>query len=163
MSYHGEKTPISKPSEASAWSVAAAPKPRLLDEVRGRLRLKHDSLRTEKAYLYWIRRYIHANGRRHPRELDGVAVKRFLTRLAVEDRVAPSTPNQALSALLFVYREVLGIRLPWIENAVRAKRPRRPPVVLLKRSGEWAGSSPQLFLKSSCRLNRWVRSTPPAY
>jgi integron integrase len=103
-----------------------------LDEVRSRLRLKHYSLRTEQAYLYWIRRYIHANGKRHPRELDGVVVERFLSLLATRDQVAPSTQNQALSALLFLYREVLGLALPWMENVTRAKRPRRLPVVLSK-------------------------------
>lgn len=123
MSYDGAQTPISK-------AAAAQAAPRLLDQVRARMRLKHYSLRTEQAYLYWIRRYIRANGLKHPRELDGVAVERFLTRLAVHDRVAASTQNQALSALLFLYREVLAIDLPWMENVVRAKRPQRLPVVL---------------------------------
>jgi len=132
MSYRDKPTPISEASDPSGAARHQAPKPRLLDEVRSRLRLKHYSLRTEKAYLYWIRRYIHANRLRHPRELDGVAVERFLSRLATEDHVAPSTQNQALSALLFLYREVLGIHLPWMENVVRAKRQRRLPVVLSK-------------------------------
>ncbi|TXH75426.1 MAG: integron integrase [Lysobacteraceae bacterium] len=129
MTYHGTKTPI---SESSTPDHAASIRPRLLDEVRRCLRLKHYSLRTERAYLYWIRRYIHANARRHPRELDGAAVERFLSRLATVDNVAPSTQNQALSALLFLYRDVLGIKLPWMENVVRAKRQRRLPVVLSK-------------------------------
>lgn len=127
MKYHGAQPPVSDPDRARAAQVR---NPRLLDEVRSRLRVKHYSLRTETAYLYWIRRYIHANGLRHPRELDGVAVERFLSRLATRDNVAPSTQNQALSALLFLYREVLGVRLPWMENVVRAKRSRRLPVVL---------------------------------
>ncbi|WP_028918162.1 integron integrase [Pseudoxanthomonas sp. J35] len=104
--------------------------PRLLEQVRGRLRLKHYSLRTEQAYLYWIRRYIRAYLPRHPRDLDGAAVEAFLTRLATRDHVAASTQNQALSALLFLYREVLGVDLPWMENVVRARRPQRLPVVL---------------------------------
>lgn len=132
MSYHGKQTPISETREESGDARSQGSRPRLLDEVRSRLRMKHYSLRTEKACLYWIRRYIHANGRRHPRELDGVAVECFLSRLATEHNVAPSTQNQALSALLFLYREVLGIRLPWMENVVRAKRQRRLPVVLSK-------------------------------
>lgn len=107
-----------------------APRPRLMDEVRGRMRVKHYSLRTEHAYLYWIRRYIRANGMRHPRLLDGRAVENFLTRLATHDHVAASTQNQALSALLFLYREVLALKLPWMEEVVRAKRPARLPVVL---------------------------------
>ena len=107
-----------------------AARPRLLDEVRARLRVKHYSLRTEEAYLYWIRRYIRESGMRHPRELDGVAVEGFLTRLATRDHVAASTQSQALSALLFLYREVLAIELPWMENVVRARPSRRLPVVL---------------------------------
>ena len=132
MPYHGEQTPISRICNDPMPAQEPLAKPRLLHEVRNGLRLKHYSPRTEKAYLYWIRRYIHANGRKHPRELDGVALERFLSRLATEDNVAPSTQNQALSALLFLYREVLGIRLPWMENVVRAKRQRRLPVVLSK-------------------------------
>lgn len=107
-----------------------ADRPRLLDEVRRRLRLRHYSLRTEQAYLYWIRRYIRSNGLRHPREMGGAEVEGFLSDLARRDRVAPSTQNQALSALLFLYREVLAQDLPWMENVVRAKRSPRLPVVL---------------------------------
>ena len=125
MSYDGEQTPLSG-------GPAAAREPRLLDQVRARLRLRHYSRRTEQAYLYWIRRYIRAWLPRHPRELDGAAVEAFLTGLATRDDVAASTQNQALSALLFLYREVLGVELPWMENVVRAKRPRRLPVVLAR-------------------------------
>jgi integron integrase len=103
---------------------------RLLDLVRDRIRLRHYSLRTERAYVSWVRRFIIANGRRHPRELGGAEVERFLTELAARDDVASGTQNQALAALLFLYREVLGIKLPWMEDVVRAKRPRRLPVVL---------------------------------
>lgn len=105
-------------------------RPRLFDEVRRRLRTKHYSVRTEEAYVYWIRRYIRASGSRHPRDLGGAAVERFLSDLARRDRVAPSTQNQALAALLFLYWEVLGIDLPWMDNVVRAKRVPRLPVVL---------------------------------
>lgn len=98
--------------------------------VRERLRLKHYSLRTEQAYVGWIRRYIRANGKRHPRELGAAQVERFLTSLAVERNVAAATQNQALSALLFLYRDVLAVDLPWLNSVVRAKRPRRLPVVL---------------------------------
>lgn len=104
--------------------------PRLMDEVRRRIRLKHYSLRTEQAYTGWIRRFIFANEKRHPRELGAAEVEGFLTRLAVEGNVAASTQNQALSALLFLYREVLKIDLPWLKEVVRAKRPRRLPTVL---------------------------------
>ena len=142
MTYYGDDTPISDANQRTDGSGQGVARPRLLDEVRSRLRQKHYSLKTERAYLYWIRRYIHANGRRHPRELDGVAVERFLSLLATRDQVAASTQNQALSALLFLYREVLGIALPWMENVVRAKRPRRLPVVLSK--GETAALLRQL-------------------
>lgn len=111
-------------------SIGVVPRPRLFDEVRRRLRLKHYSLRTEQAYLYWIRRYIHFNDRRHPRELDGKHVEHFLSELARRHHVAPSTQNQALAALLFLYREVLAMDLPWMDNVVRAKRAPRLPVVL---------------------------------
>ncbi|MCE5232728.1 MAG: integron integrase [Mizugakiibacter sp.] len=123
MSYHPE-------SGAIKGGDAAPRGPRLLDEVRRRLRLKHYSLATERAYLQWMRRFILANGKRHPREMGGAEVERFLSSLAVDGRVAASTQNQALSALLFLYREVLRIELPWLDNVVRAKRPRRLPTVL---------------------------------
>jgi integron integrase len=106
------------------------PRPGLFAEVRRRLRLKHYSLRTERAYLGWIRRFVAAHGRRHPRELGVAEVEAFLSALAVQGQVAASTQNQALSALLFLYREVLGQELPWMENVVRAKRPQRLPTVL---------------------------------
>ncbi len=104
--------------------------PRLLDQIRERIRLRHYSICTEQAYVGWIRRFILANGRRHPRELRAKEVEAFLTRLATQGNVAAATQNQALSALLFLYRVVLEIELPWMEEVVRAKRPRRLPVVL---------------------------------
>ena len=104
--------------------------PRLLDEVRRHLRVKRYSLRTEAAYVGWIWRFILANGRRHPRELGGPEVEAFLSQLAVRRNVAASTQNQALSALLFLYRVVLGFDLPWMENVVRARRSRHVPTVL---------------------------------
>lgn len=94
---------------------AATGEPRLLDQVRARLRVRHYSLRTEQAYVGWIRRFILANGKRHPRELEGRHVEAFLTGLATRGRVAASTQNQALAALLFLYRDVLQVELPgWI-------------------------------------------------
>ena len=104
--------------------------PRLMDQVRARMRVKHYSVRTERAYTGWIRRFILANGRRHPSGLGGPEVEAFLTLLATRGHVAPGTQNQALAALLFLYREVLGVELPWMENVIRAQRPRRLPVVL---------------------------------
>lgn len=101
-----------------------------MKDVRRRLRVKHYSLRTEQAYTAWIRRFILANGKRHPRELGSVQIEAFLSQLASEHDVAAGTQNQALSALLFLYREVLGLDLPWLNEITRAKRPRRVPTVL---------------------------------
>jgi len=114
---------------AHSESVAA---PRLLDQVRGKIRLKHYSLRTEQAYVDWIKRFIRHFGKRHPRDLGAADVEAFLTHLAVVGRVAASTQNQAKSALLFLYREVLGAELPWLDNVQQAKAPRRLPVVLTR-------------------------------
>jgi integron integrase len=94
------------------------------------MRVKHYSLRTEASYSGWIRRFILANGKRHPLEMGAVEVEAFLSVLAVKGNVAASTQNQALSALLFLYRIVLGVDLPWMESVVRAKRPQHVPTVL---------------------------------
>ncbi|MBS0195118.1 MAG: integron integrase [Proteobacteria bacterium] len=104
--------------------------PTLIGEVRRRIQLKHYSIRTEATYCGWIRRFILANGKRHPREMGGAEVELFLSRLATEGNVAANTQAQALSALMFLYREVLRVDLPWMENVVRAKKPRRLPTVL---------------------------------
>jgi hypothetical protein len=90
--------------------------PKLLDQLRDKIRLKHYSIRTEEAYADWVRRFILHHGKRHPRELGGAEVEAFLTHLAVVGKVAASTQNQAKSALLFLYREVLGIELPWLDG-----------------------------------------------
>lgn len=105
-------------------------KPRLLDVARDKVRARHYSYRTEQQYLGWIRRFILYHGKRHPAEMSAPDVERFLTHLAVEHNVSASTQNQALSAILFLYRHVLGIDLPWLENVVRARAPVRLPVVL---------------------------------
>ncbi|QJD31466.1 integron integrase [Methylococcus geothermalis] len=104
--------------------------PKLLDQVRNKIRLKHYSLRTEQAYVDWARRYIFFHGKRHPAEMGAAEVEAFLTHLAVEGRVAASTQNQARAALLFLYREVLQQELPWLEGVEAAKESRRIPVVL---------------------------------
>jgi integron integrase len=102
----------------------------LVGDVRRVLRARHYSLRTEVVYLGWIKRFILQNRLRHPAELGHREVEAFLTRLAVEGKVSPSTQNQALSALLFLYRDVLRQHLDWMEDVVRAKRARKLPVVL---------------------------------
>ncbi len=107
-----------------------APRPKLLDRVRGQIRLRHYSRRTEESYGSWIRRFILYSGRRHPAGMGEREISQFLSSLAVDRKVTASTLNQALSAILFLYREVLGQDLPWLENVVRAKAPRRLPVVL---------------------------------
>jgi hypothetical protein len=87
---------------------------RLLDQLRERLRYLHYSLRTEKNYVYWVRWFVRWHGVRHPREMGGKEVEAFLSMLANERKVAPSTHRQALSALLFLYKEVLDLELPWM-------------------------------------------------
>jgi integron integrase len=106
--------------------------PRLLDQVRARLRFHHYSIRTEISYVHWIKRFILYHEKRHPRELGASHVRDFLTHLAVEGNVAAATQNLALSAILFLYREVLEMELPWIDGIERAKKPRRLPVVLTR-------------------------------
>lgn len=107
-------------------------KPRLLDQVRDKIRTKHYSIRTEDSYLGWIKRYILFHNKRHPLEMGAYEVEQFLTHLAIKGNVAASTQNQALSAILFLYREVLDVQLEWMENMVRAKKPERIPVVLTR-------------------------------
>lgn len=105
-------------------------KPRLLDQVRDCLRRRHYSLRTENAYVGWIRRFILFHEKRHPQEMGPTEVNAFLSHLARHDQVAAATQNQALSALLFLYRHVLASPLPWLDGLEHAKRPARLPTVL---------------------------------
>ena len=112
------------PSDASSRS------PKLLEQLRDRIRLKHYSLRTEQAYVQWAKRYIIFHGKRHPAEMGKAEIEAFLTSLAVERNVTASTQNQALSALLFLYRELLEVDLPWLSEVTRAKKPARLPTVL---------------------------------
>ena len=125
-----DRNPTSRP--ATADSTAVGP-PRLLPSLREAIRVRHYSLRTEQIYVHWVRRFVHFHGLRHPRELGAAEVEAFLTHLAAERNVAPSTQGQAKSALLFLYRHVLGIQLPWLDEVVSAKAPRRLPVVLTPR------------------------------
>jgi integron integrase len=106
--------------------------PRLLDLVREAVRRKHYSRRTEDAYVHWIKRFIYFSGKRHPRDLGAAEVTAFLNYLASERDVAAATQNQALSALLFLYREALAQPLPWLDGLDRAKRPARMPTVLTR-------------------------------
>ncbi|WP_404437764.1 integron integrase [Stutzerimonas chloritidismutans] len=105
-------------------------KPRLLDQVRDQIRLKHYSIRTERVYCEWIKRYVRFHNYRHPMEMGAPDVEAFLSDLAVRRDVSASTQNQALAALLFLYKQVLKQDLPWLGEVVRAKKPARLPVVL---------------------------------
>ncbi|MCP5138532.1 MAG: integron integrase [Chromatiales bacterium] len=106
-----------------------APSP-LLEKVRACIRVRHYSPRTESAYVHWIRRYILFHGKRHPAEMGSAEVREFLDYLAVQKKVAASTQNQALAAVLFLYKAVLDQEIGWIEDVVRARRPTHLPVVL---------------------------------
>ncbi|HVS31786.1 MAG TPA: integron integrase [Thermoanaerobaculia bacterium] len=108
----------------------AAEPPKLLDRVRAAVRARHYSPRTEETYVLWIRRFILFHGKRHPSAMGAVEVNAFLSSLATEKHVAAATQNQALSALIFLYRVVLDDPLPWLHELVRAQRPARLPVVL---------------------------------
>lgn len=105
-------------------------KPRLLDQVRDQIRLKHYSIRTERVYCEWVKRFIRFHNYRHPEEMGAAEVEAFLSDLAVRRTVSASTQNQALAALLFLYKQVLKLDLPWLGEVVRAKKPQRLPVVL---------------------------------
>lgn len=117
-------------SENAAAKTSQAP--RLLDQVRNKLRVLHYSLSTEESYVQWIRRFIRFHDKRHPRDLGAPELEAFLTSLAVDRQVSASTQNQALAALLFLYQKVMGIDLPWLSEVTRAKRPRRLPTVLTR-------------------------------
>ncbi|MBZ0092040.1 MAG: integron integrase [Sulfuricellaceae bacterium] len=108
------------------------PPPKLLDRVRDRIRRKAYAKRTEQSYVHWIKRFILFHGKRHPAEMGKDEVEVFLTSLAVDRNVSASTQNLALSAILFLYREVLDLPLPWLENVERAKKPDHLPTVLTR-------------------------------
>ena len=113
-------------------SPAGAPKPRLLDRVRQAIRTRHYSSKTEEAYVGWIRRFIVFHNKRHPSEMGEAEIGQFLSSLARDSHVSASTQNQALNALLFLYHRVLEKEIGLIHGVVRAKRPRRLPVILTK-------------------------------
>lgn len=106
--------------------------PRLLDQVREVIRIRHYSIRTEQAYLQWIRRFVLFHGKRHPRDMGAPELTAFLSNLAIQRNVAASTQNQALNAILFLYRDALKITLPWLNDVQRAKKPQHLPVVFTR-------------------------------
>lgn len=113
-------------------STASAHTPRLIDSIRQVLRVHHYSISTERSYIQWIKRFIYFNNKRHPKEMGVDEITAYLTHLAVNRRVSPSTQNQALNALLFLYKRVLKIELPLMDSVVRAKRTKRLPVVFTR-------------------------------
>src|SRR5262245_17755214 len=129
---HALPPPSSPQKEVRTASLPAPPKPELLEQVRAAIRLRHYSLRTEETYVHWIRRLILFRGKRHPGEMEAQETAQFLTALAVDGHVSASTQNQALNALVFLYRHVLKLDVGRLENIVRAKQPQRLPVVLRK-------------------------------
>jgi integron integrase len=133
--------------------------PRLLDRLRDCMRVRGFSIRTEQAYVDWARRFIVFHGRRHPRDLGAPEVESFLSHLAVERQVAPATQNRARSALLFLYRELLGVQLPWLQDVVAAKAQRRLPVVLTPRevSGLLAELNGTMWLVASLLYGTGMR------
>jgi hypothetical protein len=138
---------------ASAARLAAEPnvRPRLLDQVRHAIRVRHYSIRTEEAYVGWIRRYVFFHHKRHPAELGPADIGRFLTALAVERHVSASTQNQALAALLFLFRHVFGRQMTPVEGVVRAKTGRRLARGPLARRGPCAApASTSLPRRTRC-------------
>ena len=120
---YGTKSPL--PS-------STAPKPKLLDQVREAIRMRHYSPKTEESYVHWIKRFIFFHNKRHPAEMGEREIAQFLSNLASELHVSASTQNQALNAILFLYRDVLRKEIGYIDGVVRAKRPHRLPVVLTR-------------------------------
>jgi len=119
--------------------IVPNPKLKLLDQVREVIRVKHYSIRTEDAYVQWVKRFILFHDKRHPREMGAAEIEAFLTDLAVQKQVAASTQNQALNALVFLYKEVWHMELAEF-SSVRAKRPERLPVVLSELFRNYSGT-----------------------
>jgi len=132
--------PLSPPSNIpragighiSAISFPPAPKPKLLDQVRQAIRTRHYSPRTEETYVHWIKRFIFFHNKRHPAEMGEKEIARFLSSLASEQHVSASTQNQALNAILFLYRHVLRKDIGYVDGVVRANRSKRLPTVLTR-------------------------------
>ena len=131
--YRLNRDRISQNQPAKTASVAnTAPKPKLLDQVRQAIRVRHYSPKTEESYVHWIKRFIFFHNKRHPAEMSEKEIAQFLSSLASELHVAASTQNQALNAILFLYRDVLRKEIGYIDGVIRAKRPQRLPVVLTR-------------------------------
>ena len=120
-------------SSASSRESTPSPPPKLLEQLRIHLRTRHYSIRTEQTYIDWARRFILFHGKRHPRDLGAAEVEAFPSDLAARRKVSVSTQNQAKAALLYLYKQLLGVDLPWLDEVVQAKTPKRLPVVLTTR------------------------------
>lgn len=118
--------------ERNATPATAKP-PKLMDRVRESLRAHRYALSTERTYCHWIKRFIFFHGKRHPADMGAAEVEAFLSHLATADRVSASTQNQALHAVLYLYKQVLGVELPWLDGIVRARESKRLPAVLTQR------------------------------
>jgi len=136
--------------------------PALFEVVRNKIRVKHYSIRTEKTYIYWIKSYLQFYSLQHPRELGATQIEAFLTHLAVERKVSASTQNQALSALLFLYKGVLEIELPYLDGVTRAKRSTRVPVVFTpnEASSVIRKLQPPYSLRLKVRWTAWKLECP---
>ena len=135
--------------------------PRLLEQVREAIRVRHYSLRTEQTYVGWIKRFILFHGKRHPRDMGGQEVQQFLSHLAVAGHVAASTQSQALSALLFLYQQVLKQDIGWLDDVVRAKKPHRVPVVLTQDEVKAVLAHPLGYHLDHGHLAVWRRPASP--
>lgn len=118
---------------ATNTAPATAQQPRLMDRVRESLRVSHYALSTERSYCHWIRRYILFHGKRHPLQMGAPEVEAFLSHLATAENVSAATQNQAMHAVLYLYKTVLGVDLPWLDGVIRARESKRLPVVLTQR------------------------------
>ena len=118
------------PDLPPTFAPSSPERPKLLERLRDHLRTRHYSIRTEATYIDWARRFILFHGKRHPQDMGGAEVEAFLTHLAVDRHVSASTQNQAKAAILYLYKQVLQIELPWLDEVVQAKTPKRLPVVL---------------------------------
>jgi integrase len=165
MSTEDDPNTSSAPLRTSGPDPTAAQPPRLLDQIRARIRYRHYSPRTERAYVDWARRFILFHGKRHPRDLGAPEVEAFLSYLAHERGLAASSHQQALAALLFLYQEVLGIELPWLSEIGRPKQAKRVPAVLsvdevravLARMDGMYGLMARLIYGAGLRLMECVR------
>jgi len=136
-------------------------KPKLLDLMRERIRVCHYSLNTERVYLHWVRRFILFHEKRHPADMGKIEIEAFLSALATRNKVSASTQNQALHAILFLYRQVLNLDPPWLDNIVRAKTSKRIPVVLTKTEMQQllACIAPKLWLPAALMYGSGLRIT----